>query len=220
MEAYWQRALRQRRKRPRLFLWAGLTLIAAGFAALALWIAPGTTVEDELPPAFKDEPDGYMQEGVITEYRDDGSLHFRLTAERISYFKRPSGDFTRLLDVFLEMPSPDAPPWSLKADSGESRSLPSESQPGELEEQITLRGNVTLRQERDDGAYTEVRSAALVVYPLRQFATTDEGVVVVTQASRASAAAFEADLGRGAIKLLASDTQRVTIVVDPNRLER
>lgn len=220
MEAYWQRALRQRRKRPRLFLWAGLTLIAAGFAALALWIAPGTTVEDELPPAFKDEPDGYMQEGVITEYRDDGTLHFRLAAERISYFKRPSGDFTRLLDVFLEMPSPDAPPWSLKADSGESRSLPNESQPGELEEQITLRGNVTLRQKQDDGAYTEVRSAALVVYPLRQFATTDEGVVVVTQASRASAAAFEADLGRGTIKLLASDTQRVAIVVDPNRLER
>lgn len=220
MEAYWQRALNQRRKRPRLFLWAGLTLIASGFAALALWIVPGATVDAEPPPEFADEPRGYLQDGVITQFRDDGSLHFRLTAERISYFERPNGELTRLAHIVLELPSPDSPPWLLMAESGESRSLPSDDGTVPREDEITLRGNVTLRQDQDDGSYAEVRSATLVVYPARQFAYTNEGVVVVTQASRASAAALEADLRSGTIKLLASDTQRVAIVVDPNRLAR
>ena len=220
MEAYWQRALNQRRKRPRLLLWAGLTLIASGFAALALWIVPDATGDAELPPEFADEPHGYLQDGVISQYRDDGSLHYRLTAQRIRYFRRPNFELTRLDHLVLEMPNPDSPPWRLTADGGESRSRPSHDRSEVREDEIALRGDVTLRQDQDDGRYTEVRSPTLVVYPARQFAHTNEGVVVVTQASRASAAALEADLQRGTIKLLASDTQRVAIVVEPNRLPR
>lgn len=220
MDAYWQRALRQQRKLPRPFLWAGLTLIASGFAALALLLPPSAGVDAELPPELADEPDAYLQDGVITEFREDGTLHYRLRAERVSYFKRPDGDFTRLLAIALHMTHPDSPPWRLAAERGTARPVPTSDPVRRSEDEITLHGNVTLRQERADGGFTQVRSDTLVVYPARQFAHTNQDVMVITETGRASAAGLEADLQSGSMKLLSSDTQPVSIVVEPNRGNR
>ena len=220
MEAYWQRALRQRRKRPQLFLWAGLTLIAGGFAALALLIAPGRRADAELPHELADEPDAYLRNGVITQYREDGSLHYRLTAEQVSYFNRSDGDFTRLSAIVLHLPSATSPPWRLEAERGRVRSVPAADQADNVEEEVTLLGDVTLRQDRGDSRFTAVYSDALVVYPARQFVHTDRDVMIVTEASRAKAAGLEADLPSGSMKLFSSGRQRVSIVVEPNSINR
>lgn len=191
MDAYWQRALRQRSKRPQLFLWAGLTLIAGGFAALALLVAPGERPANELPAELADEPNAYLRDGVITQFRDDGSLHYRLAAEEIRYFKHADGDFTSLLAPVLELPDAHSQPWLLTAERGVARSVPAaasteteaEAAADQREEAIILRGNVTLRQQRGDHRFTAVYADALVVYPARRFAQTGADVGAGTEAS-------------------------------------
>ena len=182
--------------------WAGVALAGAGFAALAIWVQPGARDDAELPPEFAAEPDVYLEDGDILQYRADGSLHFRLRAARVSYFL---GDAATELDrPELELHDAAAPPWRLTAASGEMR---------RGEEEVVFRGTVTLRQDRHDG-FTEVTTEELVLYPQRQFARVDEPVMIATPAHRATAGGLEADLQSGRMALFSSTQQRVAIVVD------
>ena len=182
--------------------WAGVALAGAGFAALAIWLQPGAGDDAELPPEFAAEPDVYLEDGDILQYRADGSLHYRLRAARIFYFL---GDAATELDrPELELHDAAAPPWRLTAASGEMRSG---------EEEVVFRGAVLLRQDRGDG-FTAVTTEELVLYPQRQFARVDEPVMIATPARRATAAGLEADLQSGRMTLLSSTHQRVAIVVD------
>ena len=187
--------------------WAGVALAAAGFAALAIWVQPGDGDDAKLPPEFAAEPDVYLEEGDILQYRADGSLHFRLRAARVSYFV--DGASTELDRPELELHDAGAPPWRLTAASGEMRSVAAE---GDAEE-VVFRGAVLLRQDRGDN-FTEVATEELVLYPQRQFARVDEPVMIATPARRATAASLEADLQGGRMTLFSSTHQRVAIVVD------
>ena len=213
MEPRWQRTLERARRASRLPALAGVALAGAGFAAVAIWVQPGAGGDTELPPEFAAEPDVYLEEGDILEYRADGSLHFRLRAARVSYFLGDAA--TELERPELDLHDAAGPPWRLTAASGEMRSTPAEG--GALaataEEQVVFRGDVLLRQDRGDG-FTEVTTERLVLYPQRQFAGVDEPVMIATPARRATAAGLEADLQSGRMTLFSSTHQRVAIVVD------
>ena len=226
MEPRWQRALAYPRKAVRLPAWAGVALIGAGFAALAIFVQSGDRGRPELPPEFAAEPDVYLEEGDITQFAADGSLRYRLRAERVSYFLRD--EVTELDAPKLELHNPDAPPWRLAAATGEVRLVPASAAAvdgevggetegrteGRTEEELTLRGAVRLRQEHADG-FTEVSTEQLVLYPARRFARADEPVIVATPAQRATAAGLSADLRNGRMTLFSSTHQRVSIVVEP-----
>lgn len=193
-------------------VWFGLGLVAAGFAALAIVVAPDD-VPLQLPPDFADEPDLFIEDGVVSQYRDDGSLRFRLRSRRITHFERGReghDDIAELAQPFLELHGSDAPePWQVRATSGELRTAPTGG-----EEQLNLRGEVVLRQQRGSDGFTEVRTSLLTLYPERQFAQTDQPVTIASEAGRASAAGLQANLQSGEMKLLSSASQRVAIVVD------
>ena len=183
-----------------------------------------------LPPEFAAEPDVYVEEGDVAQFRADGSLHYRLRTGRASYFEREA--VTKLAAPRLELHdanAPTAPPWRLAADAGEVRVVPVRSAhppegrtegamegatEGATEEEFTLRGAVRLRQDRADG-FTEVNTEQLILYPSRQFARADQPVMIATPARSASAASLDADLRSGRMTLFSSTQQRVSIVVEP-----
>ena len=209
-------------------MWAVVALIGAGFAILAIVVQPGEGAR-ELPAEFAAEPDVYIEEGDVMQFRADGSLHYRLRAGRASYFE---GKAITWLDApQLELHDASAtPPWRLTAHTGEVRTVSTSASTlagatalqgeteadteGDTEEEFTLRGAVRLRQDRDDG-FTEVSTEQLVLYPSRQFARADQPVMIATPASSATAASLDADLRSGRMRLFSSTHQRVSIVVEP-----
>ena len=205
-------------------VWSGLGLAAAGFAAFALLVAPDD-VPLELPAEFADEPDLFIEDGVISQYREDGSLHFRLRSSRITHFERGRDGhdgIAQLTRPSLELHDSERPgterlgpsgssPWHIRAAAGELRTVAAAAG---SEEQVNLRGEVVLRQDRGSDGFTEVRSTLLTLYPKRQFAQTDQPVMITSEVGRASAAGLEANLQSGQMKLLSSASQRVAIVVE------
>ena len=200
-------------------LWLALLALAAGFAAIAFFIAPGGSDPPPLPPEFAAEPDVYLEDGVITQYRHDGALHYRLSIRRAAHFERDGTDaFTEIELPELEIHNSETPPWRTYAQRGVVRTVAMDPLEGaDMEQEVTLFGDVRLRQERGDGGFTEVRTAALVLYPERQFAESEQPVMITTEASNATAAGLQADLRSGRMKLVSSTSQRVSIVVQPDQ---
>lgn len=194
-------------------VWAGLGLVAAGFAALAIVVAPDD-IALQLPADLADEPDLFIEDGVISQYQEDGSLNFRLHSRRITQFERgreDRDDVAELVQPRLELHgSGQAEPWHVRAARGDLRTT---ALPTGDEQQLDLHGEVVLRQEQG-GAFTEVRTSLLTLYPQRQFAQTDQPVTIASETGRASAAGLQADLQSGEMKLLSSPSQRVAIVVE------
>ena len=212
----WRRKPTDRRG-VRLPLWRTLlVLIVAGFGALALLMRPGEGAASGLPPALAEEPDLYLEDGVVTQYRADGSLDYRLAASRISQFEQPRQPGDRLavlVEPRLALYREDAPPWQVQAAEGTLRQAPATAGG---EERVDLRGDVRLVQAAaGEGEVREVRTEALTIYPARQQASTDASVVLLAALGRASAAGLEADLGSGQLTLRSGIGQRVSIVVDP-----
>lgn len=216
LAALW--AKRTGRGGARLPLWRTLVvLIVAGFGALVLLMRPGERTDSSLPPGLAEEPDLYLEDGIVTQYRADGSLDYRLAAERISQFEQPRQPGDRLavlVEPRLALYREDAPPWQVRAAEGTLRQAPAAAGG---EERLELRGDVRLVQSRADGQgdAREVRTEALNVYPARQHASTDQRVVLLAAVGRASAAGLEADLASGQMTLRSATGQRVSIVVDP-----
>ncbi len=196
--------------------WLALGVVIVGFATVAIFMVPGDLREPELPPELADEPDAYLEGGVITQYRADGTLNYRLRTSRIAHFERDG--VTRLSVPEFELHSPQAPPWHISSESGETvRVLDSSS--GQ-EEQVRLHGDVRLIQNGGSAGFTEVRTESLLLYPKRQFARAAEPVIITTGAGSGSAAGIEADLSSGRMRLFSSNSQRVRIVVQPDQLEK
>ena len=189
-------------------------LAIAGFAAIAIYRNPADDNRPALPQELADEPEAYLEDGVITQFRDDGSLHYRLGADRVTHFER-DGRAT-LSKPTLELHVHDRQPWRLASTSGEVHTVTEE--PSADEERVELRGNVTLAQDRADGAFTRVRTESLVVYPGQQRARSDQSVMIETDTVNVRAGGFEADLATGRMEFSSSTDQRVSFVVQPNQL--
>ena len=190
--------------------WLGVGCVAAGFAVATLFIAPGD-IEPEPSPAFADEPDAYVEDGLITQYDADGALRYRLRSQRIAYFE--SEGRTRLSAPVFELHNPDAPPWRVEAEVGDVYRL------GNGEEEVYLRGAVELARNRGGDGLLSMRTESLTVNPVRRFARTSEPAIIATRAARVTAAGFETDLASGRTKLLSSANQRVAIVVPANEFK-
>ncbi len=219
----WQRMLKRRRGL-RMPLWAGLVLIAIGFAAIAIGMASRQDDRSTASLAAESLPDVYLEDGDIVHFRDDGTLHYRLRASRIEHFEqaRSDGETTRLAAPTLALHTPDAPPWNLAALGGEIHEPPAAREPplrsqqtAGAQERVMLRGDVVLAQRHDDGRFTELRTDALTLHLGLETAHADQPVMIATESSRSSAAGFKADLASGRFELRSSPSKRVSVVVEP-----
>ena len=193
--------------------------IAAAVSALVLtlvYMYSGERTPPPLPPELADEPDTYMEGAAITKFGADGGVRYRLRAERIRQFE--GRGVTYFENPTMRLHQKSGPPWLLSASRGELRQ-PSTTD-GARDEVLRLSDNVELTRQYDDGQRFALTTTELNVYPARQYAQTDQAVMIETSGSKTTAAGFEADMERGWVKLLSGPAQRVHGVVEPGRRNR
>ena len=190
-------------------LWIAFGVIVSAFGGIAILVAPGELGPPALPPELAAEPDLFIEDGVVTQYADDGQRRYVLRAHRITQFAPTHNTEARgeaaLETLSLELPTADAV-WRVSADSGRA------SQSGAAE-RIDLTDNVELSQ---DGAAADPRLFVdkLTVWPARREAESDQPVIIAVGDSRMSAAGLVADLASGRMRLISSTEQRVRLVTD------
>ncbi len=175
----------------------------------------GSEVVDALPPELADEPDLYMEDATITQYQDDGTLKYQLVSAEIRHFE--ADQLTRLVTPSLKLYSPGKPPWMISSAHGyiRKRALPS----GGNEEVVFLRENVLLEQRYDDGQHLKLRCSSMYLYPDRQYAETDQDVMIDTEVGRTQAIGMQGDLQRGLLNLFSKSDQRVHTIVLPKQFK-
>ena len=192
-------------------------VLAVGSLLLAFYAAPwrGTLTPRELPPELADEPDLYMQEATITQYQDDGTIRYRLSSAQIRHFEVEQ--VTRLLGPDLTLFNHPEPPWEITSERGYIRRRPNEA--GVEEEVVFLRDDVVLEKSRGDGEQITMRSPTFDIYPERQYAETDQDVMIDTQVGRTSAHGLQGDLKRGLLKLFSKTDAPVHTIVLPQQFK-
>jgi lipopolysaccharide export system protein LptC len=175
---------------------------------------------DELAaPIGSGEPDLYMHDAVISQFQDDGSLRYDLKSKQIRHFQ--SHELTQLEAPDLHMRQTENPPWTARADYGEIRLEPAADQsPPEAQrhEVVHLRHHVHLEQTRGE-RFISLTSDELYVYPERQYAETDQAVMIDSNAGRTKAVGLSADLNRSVLNLQSDENQRVHTIVLPHQFK-
>lgn len=184
-------------------------LLAIGALLLTFYFAPwrGTIAPGALPPELADEPDLFMEGAAITQFQDDGSVQYRLTAREIRHFEDER--YTRLLEPDLELHNEPEPPWRVTSERGEIHGSP--GTPGG--EQVLLRDGVVVHQAGAGSEYMTIRCAALDLYPERKYAETQRDVMIETDVGRTAARGLQADLTRGSMKLSSGKDAAVHTIV-------
>ena len=191
-------------------------LAAAAISALVLtlvYMYSGRQTPTPLPPELADEPDIYIEGAAITKFAADGGIRYRLWSDRIKQFEVPGVTYFESPAIQLHQKS--GPPWRANAARGELRQRPTDG--GAREEHLRLSDDVALTRRYDDGRRFALTTAALDVYPARQYAATDQAVMIETSGSKTTAAGFEADMERGWMKLLSAPGRQVHGVIEPDR---
>ena len=203
-------------RQPRLPLWTGIFIAVAVFAALALMVGPGDIHAPSLPKELARQPDAYLEDGTISQFRADGALHYRMQVERATYFDQ--GRTAEVTAPVVDFFATSATPWRIKAASGEIRNVTGVD--GATEERADLEGDVVLSQIGADGTAFVLRTQALTLYPSRETVRGDQPVMIERGVgSRTVAAGFEADLATSRIHLFSDADRRVNIVLQPTEFD-
>lgn len=179
---------------------------------------------DTQPSTELGEPDLLLEGAVITQFRRDGSLQYRLHAERIAHY--PGAEQTMLTQPRLLLDQGDSAPWELSAKRGRivGRSgllLRSGSGAGaatQRSEQVQLEDDVLISRERGAQRFIHLSTSSLTLFPEQEYAETDRPVTIDTEAGRTTAANLEADLARGRLLLAAAGDVRVHTTITPEHL--
>ena len=188
---------------------------AAAISALVLtlvYMYSGDDAPTPLPPELADEPDVYIEGAAITRFAADGGIRYRLWADRIKQFEQRSVTFFD--NPVIRLDQQVGPPWQARASRGEIRQRPVDD--GTEEEHLHLADSVKFTRQYEDGRQFALATAALDVYPERQYAVTDQAVMIETSGSKTTAAGFEADMERGWMKLLSVPGRQVHGVIEPD----
>lgn len=188
-------------------LLAGVVLLADPFDP-----PPGPV---ELPEELAGEPDLYMEDVIITQYRPNGRMKYQLASHQIRHFERDN--LTRLAAPRLTLHNETQPPWKIESDHGYIRHRTNPA--GVSEEVVFLRRNVKLEQRYDDGRRLRLECPSLYIFPDRQYAETQQNVIVDSDISRTTGVGFQGDLQHGVLKLFSSARQRVHTIFLPEQFK-
>ncbi len=171
------------------------------------------------------EPDLLLEGAVITQFRQDGSLHYRLYANRIAHF--PATEQTLLTQPRLLLDQGEAAPWELSASQGRilggsglmldaAAPTPDTERPGA--ERVELEDNVRIVRRRSAEHFVDLSTEALTLFPELEYAETDRPVMIETDSGRTTAASLSADLTAGRLLLASAEEDRVHTIITPERL--
>ena len=163
-----------------------------------------------------DQPDLYGEDIQFNQLNPDGSLHYRLHARNIRQFAKRQ--LTEMQFPTLHLVSPTRPPWDIDSQKGTIQTQTGAT--GVSEDVVHLRENVRMIQNHPENGTLTVRSDAFLLYPNRQYAQTDQDVIIETKVGRTTAASMVADLETGILKLSSSSAQRVHTIVLPGHFKK
>ncbi len=204
-----------------MWRWAGITFGFVVVGAL-LWQLLGQSRQDRTEglngtdTLIESEPDIFGHSVTFTQLRNDGSLQYELTASAIRQFQ--DNGLTTMVSPSLKVHSSEQPPWDIRSNHGYIRGAQSESE--DKEEVVYLREKVLLEQNNPDRGFITMRSEAMYFYPDRQYAETDQGVMIDTQVGRTRAGGMQAYLDTGLLNLMSNGTQRVHTIVLPEQFKK
>jgi lipopolysaccharide export system protein LptC len=162
------------------------------------------------------EPDVHGEDVTFRQLRADGALHYELRAATIKQFNVEN--LTRMIEPDLHLLNPTQPPWDIEASLGYIRKRLGPA--GINEDVVFLREQVELRQQHPQNGLVTMRSSSFYLYPDRQYAETDQDVMIDTDVGRTLAAGLVADLEKGLLKLSSGANQRVHTIVLPEQFKK
>ncbi len=176
---------------------------------------PAPTTDNFEDIIERDEPD-LLGEGVLyNQMHEDGSLHYRLNADSIRQYN--DSQITRMTLPILHLNTPNQPPWEIASKHGYIRKHPNPQ--GVAEDVVYLREDVQMVQIHPSKGQITLRSESFYIYPDRQFAQTNQNVMIDTSVGRTTAAGLVADLASGVLKLSSNKNQRVHTIVLPQQFK-
>ncbi len=181
--------------------------------ALAWWLlrAPEDEQDTADETLIEREPDLYANAVTLQQYRPDGSLHYTLDAESIRQYDAEA--LTRMRAPVLYLTNPTQPPWTVSANHGYLRK-------GESDEDVVyLREDVEMEQQRTAQSALKIRSSLFYIYPGRQYAETDQDVMIDSEVGRTTAAGMSANLADGILLLTSANDRRVHTIVLPEQFK-
>lgn len=211
-------------------------ILAIGVAVmLFVSLAPDQrrpVTESLLPDAERDaaglelgEPDLLLEGAVITQFRADGSLQYRLHASRIAHF--PGTEQTVLTQPRLLLDQGETAPWELSAARGRilggsgllletGARTPEPERPAA--ERVELEDDVRIHRRRSPERFIDLSTEALTLFPELEYAETDRPVIIETDSGRTTAASLRADLTAGRLLLASAGEDRVHTTITPETL--
>jgi lipopolysaccharide export system protein LptC len=192
----------------RTTIWIAAAVVIA-VCVMYLSSSPDEVESAALPAALADSPDLHMVDADIIQYREDGSLNYHLQAAGIRRFEADA--ITRLQSAQLRISQESQPPWLIQAERGEIQKTRTSER--REEEVVYLSDNVTMAQEYPDGRFVRVETPSIYYYPERQYAETDQNVIIDTDVGRTMAVGLQGELHKGLLNLFSTDETRVHTIV-------
>ena len=165
-------------------------------------------------PAAAGEPDLYMEKATITQFTEDGTVSYKLLSSEVRHYE--DDRITRLVAPTMTLFRAPQPPWFARSNEGFVRDT--DAADGKTAEVIFLRDDVHLEQR--EPTRIEIMTPTLYVYPDRQFAETDQPVIIDTTSGRTTAVGMSGDLNTSLLNLSSSASERVHTIVLPGQFKR
>lgn len=194
----------------------GIALAGSLIIGAAVFFQP-TLPEEQARPALRpsEEPDLLIEDAVIRDYRESGGLRYLLRSPLIEHFEARA--LTYLTDPDLMLEKAPEPPWHITARRGVIRNASQTTRTGE--EEVELIDDVRMLQVFDNGRRYDLRTPSLTIHPDREYAETDQNVMITTHAGRTKAVGLKGSLDKGLLKMFSSNEQRVHTVILPHQFK-
>ena len=194
----------------------GIALGGSLVLGAAVFFQPTLPVEDSQPVlTASGEPDLLIEDAVIRQYRETGAIRYLLRSPLIEHFEPDA--LTHLTDPDLTLHDEPEPPWQVTARRGVIRNASQGNRAGN--EEVELIGDVQMLQVFDDGRRYDLRTPSITIFPAREYAETDQNVMITTHAGRTKAVGLQGSLDEGLLKMFSSDEQRVHTIILPQQFK-
>jgi lipopolysaccharide export system protein LptC len=196
-----------------------LVFVALLLVAAVTWYATNSASSiylGEPDPIETDEPDLYGKNIELSQFNADGSLHYRLLATTIRQYKQQ--ELTQLTSPNLHLANSEQQPWDIQSKRGAIRKQTNLQ--GVIEDMVSLIDDVHMVRNHPEHGLITMRSQALDIFPDRQYAETDQAVIVETNVGSTEAGGMRVDLESGQLQLSSGPELRVHTIVLPEQIKK
>jgi lipopolysaccharide export system protein LptC len=196
-------------------VWASGVLLVVVIAAGALFLIRtiGPDAGDFEPGASVGEPDVRMEGARLRRFDASGALEYALVAPEVRYFRNAGRAEITSPDLTLYEDARTV--WRVSSRLG---TLLGSGVGGKGEDEIRLEEDVLL-EPLEGRRLARLATQSLTLYPDRQYAETDQAVMIDGEGGRTAAAGLEGDLQGGLLKLLSSAERPVQTILLPRQFK-